>query len=439
VRTIRLLTCVEDVPPFGFKTLRVTPGGEKPKASILVAEDAAEAAGSAEPAATPPLVVGDGVLRNRCLEVRVHPDGRLDVSDLTSGHTWQGWNALRDEADNGSQYAFAAGRSHAVGVAGPGTLRTALNTPLRGTVRVDTRLPSFDDRPVARDLTERRLGNDPARVDCPLTVEISLGLDSRRVEVAVTLDNRGAGHRLRAAFPFGSARARLRAAMPFDFVDRQPPERLAGRERGVTAEQLDKLNASGAQGLVALDEGGTGLLVATRGLYEYAWERAGGTLYLTLFRSVGTVMYGFEAWGPADSGYLPAVHRMEYALVPFAGDLFESTALDETDAFLRPLLARQYPEGEDLKAGRSAGLPDRRLWFSAWKKAEDRESAILRFYSVADEPIAATLPVPANTAEAWLCRLDETRERRLTATGGTVQVDVGPRKIVTLELVPGRG
>jgi mannosylglycerate hydrolase len=425
-RTLRLLAEVQDLPPLGVKTLTLLPGGQTPPTSLLEAE---ERVPTAPPPALARLSPRPGVLCNELVEVLVHPDGRFDLTLLASGQTTLGLNALVDEQDNGNQYNFASPKNRAVATPAPGRLLTVLNSPLRATVRVETTIDLFDDR-TTPDLLTRRLGNDVPTVPCPLTIEISLERGSTRVDVTVRLDNRGAGHRLRAHFG-ALGEKRLRAHTPFDLVDRTPA-RIAEQPRGITPAQLATLQAHGFQEYLVVEDEAAGLVLAGRGLYEYGV--ADDSLALTLLRSVGTINYGFERWGTSEGGYLPGEQRIDYAVCPFQGDLFASGALAAIDAFHRPVASRQYPAGEAVVLS-GPQLPDPHLRLSTLKRADDRDALILRCYNLAEEPVTAPLPLGHRYAAVWQCRLDETREGLLAEDVDTVTLTVSSKRIVTLELV----
>ncbi len=430
-RTLRLLAEVTGLPPLGVKTLAYMPGNQAPQVNILQAEERAKETVCVEP---PLLSPQPGVLRNEQVEVRVHPDGSFDLTLLATGRCWTGLNALVDEQDNGNQYEFAFPKNRAAATPAPGRILTALNSPLRSVVRVETTLDLFDERPDNPDLLQRRMGNDAPAVACALTVEIGLDKGSARVDVSVKLDNRGAGHRLRARFgPVGDGH-RLRVSTPFDLVDRTPALN-AERPRGITQAQMDALNAQGMQGFLVVNDASGGFALAGRGLYEYQHYRQAEAIGLTLLRSVGTINFGFERWGSSEDGYLPGRQQMDYAFCPFSGDLHGGGTLARVDAFLAPVACRQYPQGEGFTVAGPA-LPDARLRFSALKQAEERPALIFRFFNSSEETVSASIPLGRRYAEIWQCRPDETRERRVGKAVETVTLEVAPKKIVTLELVP---
>jgi mannosylglycerate hydrolase len=70
---------------------------------------------------------------------------------------------------------------------------------------------------------------------------------------------------------------------------------------------------------------------------------------------------------------------------------------------------------------------------TAFKKAEERESAILRLFNTTDATISLNMDVPA-FKQAWLTNLAEVRERELTVKDGKIALEIPAKKILTIEL-----
>jgi alpha-mannosidase len=92
-----------------------------------------------------------------------------------------------------------------------------------------------------------------------------------------------------------------------------------------------------------------------------------------------------------------------------------------------------HPGNLPLQAG-GLKLDNPHMAVSAIKKAEDRESLILRLYSLSDK--AETVEVSGfPLQEAYMANLKEERIRRLENGQESVRLEVKAREIVTLELV----
>jgi mannosylglycerate hydrolase len=71
---------------------------------------------------------------------------------------------------------------------------------------------------------------------------------------------------------------------------------------------------------------------------------------------------------------------------------------------------------------------------TAFKKAEDRESIIIRFFNSHTEELPLTLTLAPIFKSARLVDLGERVLRDLGAVNGSLSLKVGAKKIVTLEL-----
>ena len=434
-RTFRALVNVPAIPALGALAIDFDSTGAKKQDAIFNADGVEE--GKAEIATVAPaLLAGPNVLRNEFVELTMHPDGTFDLADLESGRVWKGLNLLVDEQCRGNLYSFNPSRNGRASVCAPGGMETLCDSRLRGSLRVATTIACFDQRGEA-DLIQRCAGNNSPTAACPIFIDVSLHKGSRRVDIAVTLDNRAGGHRLRARFPILTPGSRVRVNSVFDLVDRSAAE-LKRRTRGITFEQLRERPAAGMIGFQTVEDGEGGLLLAGRGLYEYRHQHERGVVELTLLRSSGAINFGFEAWGSGESGYMIGTHRMEYAIEPFRGELFASGALESVDAFLNPVVARQFPAGTACAAGGPA-LEDARLAFSALKGMDNGAPGfIFRFFNRSADTVRANIPLGRIWRRIERRRLDETGGDIVGENTNRIAIEVRPKEIVTLALLAAR-
>ncbi len=93
-----------------------------------------------------------------------------------------------------------------------------------------------------------------------------------------------------------------------------------------------------------------------------------------------------------------------------------------------------------LPAGQGSlyAIEDPQVRFAAFKKAEDRETVVMRLYNPTDREQKTNLRFAAKIARAWLTDLNEERQSELrSADPHTVSVPLAPQKIVTVEIEPG--
>jgi alpha-mannosidase len=90
--------------------------------------------------------------------------------------------------------------------------------------------------------------------------------------------------------------------------------------------------------------------------------------------------------------------------------------------------------GELAPIGSFIDLQPQKLVLSSIKKAEGRDSLIVRFYNPYDELILGTLTILIPVESVYFCNLAEERQEKLECIGGVVTLDVLPKKIITCEI-----
>ena len=76
------------------------------------------------------------------------------------------------------------------------------------------------------------------------------------------------------------------------------------------------------------------------------------------------------------------------------------------------------------------------LIMSALKKAEDRDSFILRVYNPTDRPINGNINIYSTVKKAYVTNLNEERLKEIAVNEEhSIQVEIGSNKIETIELV----
>jgi alpha-mannosidase len=78
--------------------------------------------------------------------------------------------------------------------------------------------------------------------------------------------------------------------------------------------------------------------------------------------------------------------------------------------------------------------PKRALALSALKKADDRDSVILRVFNPDETAVETSLTSDRTLAGAHRTNLREQRQQPVTPKEGRVTLTLGPRKIATIEL-----
>jgi alpha-mannosidase len=384
-------------------------------------------------------LTADGdTLENDLVRVRLHGDGTFDLTHKASGRTYAALNLLTDTEDVGDEYDYSpAAESETVTAAGsPGEVRVVDAGGLIGRIEASfvLRLPESIGK--GRTRRARR------KVDCPVTVRVTLREGSPLVEVETVVENRARDHRLRALFAAGVATDTVASDGHF-LVNRRPvdipphPDWL--QPPADTHPQREFSLVQDARG---------GLAVLARGLPEIAPARdAEGRagFALTLLRAVGWLSRDdlptrrMRNAGPTlatpDAQCL-GTQRFRYALLPYAGDFLAAGVKTWSERWRTPPLVVQGVDDGHVAGG--AGLFALRgdgVHVSAVKKHEARDTLVVRLCNLADARHEAALRFGPAVAGAWRAGLLEERLCDLMMAGGhDVVVELGPHEIATLEV-----
>ena len=159
---------------------------------------------------------------------------------------------------------------------------------------------------------------------------------------------------------------------------------------------------------------------------------------MTLLRAVGEL----GDWGdfPTPDAQCQESYVFDYALIPHAGPFECARAQQEAFGFNHApdSVATGVHPGPLPPVGSFLQLDPEVLVLSALKKAEARDSLIVRFYNPHPQAVAARLSTPWDLREAHRTNLDERRLEPVPVRDGGVRIEAGAKQIITLELVPHR-
>jgi alpha-mannosidase len=250
-----------------------------------------------------------------------------------------------------------------------------------------------------------------------------------RVDFKTVVANRMENHRLRALFPTDMDTRYSFADGQFDVVRRsiQPSEIWQ-----------NPCNSHRAQAFAGLESetNGNGLMVANRGLHEYEVLRDGrNTLAVTLLRAVGEI----GDWGvfPTPLGQKKGTWTLEYSLIPYdTANRPAAYAEGYTFSYASALaIGTTKHEGAMPAAAEYVRFDNEYIRMTAFKKAEDRDTAILRLFNTTAETVTLTMEVSPVFKEAKLTNLAEERQADLTITDGKIVLEIPAKKIMTVELL----
>lgn len=436
-RRYKLWVDLPPLPPMGIKSFDFDASKSKKQLNLFNAdvleEDTTE---HQEPQSKRDIAISERHMENDFVRITVHDNGSFDLYDKKRAHTYQNLNLIIDEQDCGNLYAFNAPKNPSRRVCQSGSVGVQFNSPMKATLRVDTTITCFDHR--HETIVQRASGNLAQTVECPISIELSLDRHSAQVQIKTTLDNRGAGHRLKARFDIIEPSDQLLVNSVYDLVDRSPST-IENSSNGTCLATMKEQANAGMIGFQVVQKPDHGFCLAGKGLYEYKHHYDEGHCDLTLFRSIGNINLGFEAWGVEEKGYLFGQSSMEYAIDLFSDELFKSRALDRADRFLNPPQAVPYPTGAEFEQ-LGPSWEDPRLALQTFKAAEceapDAGVFILRLVNLSEDSFRAPLQLNHSYRLIEQVSLDEqeTLDSLEQDDQGFLELDVKPKKIISLKL-----
>jgi len=433
-----------DLPGSGYKTFFVKPLEEKKRTL------------------TRSIVGKTNGMENEFLSVVIQPNGALAVTDKQTGRSWTDLGYFRDCSEIGNPWEH-------VGV----PFEEALNTlgekariarVLAGDLVTTYKVELDWELPRGRSADETRRSAD--RVPCRFVSLVTLRKGQPWVEIETTIENNAEDHYLQVSFPTHVESERTIASTPFDVVQRPITLPDPGKydEDIQTEHPMDRF--------VAIEDGQAGVALLNEGLKAYEpHDDDDQTLSLTLLRCfplrICITNLEMTDYSSQDNGsQCLGSHTFTYAFLPYAGTVESAKVWQAAERFNHSVRVAQIgPSGDGTLplAHSFLQVENEALHVSAVKQSESGEGWIVRLFNPTDDtlsgriglnggmtPPAAQSPVerqaadfalPAATGRKWskvrLVDLEELEIETLPqdADGG-VSLDIGKKKIVTIEFLP---
>jgi alpha-mannosidase/mannosylglycerate hydrolase len=272
-------------------------------------------------------------------------------------------------------------------------------------------------------------------VACPATVTLTRWRGVPRTEIDIEFENRACDHRLRIVWPVGRV-DQVVADGAFDAVERSPRSPWEPEGGSPFQPQQWWVDATGERG-----DGGTGgITVINQGLPEYEmYESADGAhavydLGVTLLRCVGVLSGRGDGPGTATpEAQCLGRHAFRLAVVEHDDDWREARVWKQAHQFNVPFVPVHAAVPEDVPAVASYMVvePDEAV-VTAVKRAEDRDSLIVRFYNTSDAPVAdACVMIPGASRVRFVNMNEEPLDEWVE--GDALVFDLERKRIATVE------
>jgi alpha-mannosidase len=370
-------------------------------------------------------------------------NGALTIFDKETGIEYSGVFVLEDVGDVGDEYNYSpppADVQITTASARDVRIRIVDDGPLTSALAIAYGLD------VPEDASADRRSRSPERLPMPVELLVRIRARSRAVDCRLRVTNDARDHRLRVLCGTGaSAVSSHRSDSAFDVVTRaaavtEPPFGAPLTELPVATAPM--------QSFVDAGDATRGAILIADGLpeFEVVSSDEGAAIAVTLLRCVGDLSRNDLATRRGHAGpglrtpgaQCPGTHEFALTFVPRAappaGDVLYALA---RVALLPP---RVHPA-----AAGDGQLPARSSFFtmaahgassavlSACKLADDRRSAIVRFFNPSQDAAVADVALPAAVRGVFRADLLERRGEPQAITNRRFTLTLGPHRIETFE------
>jgi alpha-mannosidase len=433
--THEIVFLADKIPPFGYKTFGLGLLGGKELSGIDTIANKKE-----------------HVLENAILKIHINENGSFTILDKRNGALFQDQNIIEDAADHGDSYNYdpLEGDKLITTKGAKGTITIKENGPFLATYEVKT------DLALPERLTSDRKARSKKLRKLPISLFITLKKDSPLVYITATIDNRMKDHRLRAIFN-GVESDYVYVQTQGDVVKRRieknkPYSKSKKRDishsvsKGDLPKEIGPSPTQFQRNFVGINDGEKGLIIFNKGLPEYE-AKTDGTIALTLLRAIGWLSQDDlntreKLAGPKISvpdAQCIGRHTFEYAILTQPGSWEAAPLYREENQYSIQIKCLQIPRQKGQLPPTSSFVlikPDE-LMVSAIKKSYNDDEVIIRLFNPTGKLLRGSLDILPGIKDAWLTDLNEEKKRKIPVrSNGTITLEVEPKKIITISIMP---
>lgn len=380
----------------------------------------------------------NSTLENEFIKVEINPNGTFNLTDKENKHTYCSLHCFEDTGEVGDYWInLPPNRNRTYSsVALNADVWCENNGPLSATLGIRHRmeLPKSGDRPACF------FGSGTKRSDetdtLIITTYLTLKKGSRCLDVKVEFDNNIADHRLWITYPTELKADYSYAAGHFT-VDKRPcmPD-------GNGSEYWQDMQTLPQQTFVDVTNGNCGLAFVNDSLTEYELRNDGkATLALALLKSVKNIICterrATNVFPEQNGGQCFGKHTATYAIYPHKGNWENGAVYEQAQQFNIGVTVMQTSAHNKgyLKPGTSMySIDNKNIIMSAFKKAEDRNTFIMRFFNPTDDEQSAILSFYSKIRKAYIVNLNEERLNEIKTSDNEISLNIPKEKIITIEL-----
>ncbi len=414
-----------NLPPLGYKVYRIAQDDEvRPKQTEW----------SDQMARTSSILKSPNILENENLRVEVNPNGTFDLLNLHTGKKYEQLNYYEDRGEHGTYWInWRPMRQKTYNTTGcQAQIWSEEEGPLQATIVTEVNL----DIPVHSRKDRQARGPDTDSEELKIRTYITLKKNSNKVDIKVKFNNQHEDHYLRAMFPTGLENAEEANSGGHFYIDKRPISAQGPDKRS----QWPDMATLPMNNFLDLSDKDNGLAFLSNSLTEYeVLEDAKRTVALSLLRAVknwivtGHVGSDFPS---QKGGQCKGEHSIEYSIRPHQGNWQDADIPLEAEFVNIPPVSVQSNNNQGVLPSDNFFLKieNSNLYFSALKKAADRDNFILRVYNTTGTDQTSVIKTYNKIAKAWYNDLNENRVEKIDTKSDQFEITAGPHKIVTVEL-----
>jgi mannosylglycerate hydrolase len=380
-------------------------------------------------------------LENEHLSVTINANGTVNLTDKATGKEYHNLLYYEDAGDVGDYWVYSPPHKNQIhnSLGGKARIWCQDNGPLIATVAIEVKmqLPAYGTG--TDSVTKAHSCRSKETKELVITSYISLKRGSRKLDIRTSVNNNIENHRLRIMFPTGLQATDSYSLSHFN-VDKRPIEPAKNADGTFYPE----MQTYPMQQFADVTDNKNGLAVISNCLAEYEVLRdEQKTLAITLFRSVNNRLcaeYRSAREFPMEKGgQCLRLMEFEYALYPHAGNWVKAKVYKQAQSLNTGVTVYQTTSHKQGHLGQCQSLfsiEPENLILSAFKRAEDSDSYILRVFNPTDETLKGKITMPVELKQVYMANLNEERKEAIKLSSPkTFDVTVEKGKIITLEMV----
>lgn len=419
-----------------FNTGEIPGGGYKVFRATLIDEDQTNRTDWSDSfSRTGSLLKAPDTIENEYLIVRMNTNGTFNLTDKKLGICYSGLNYYEDSGEHGDYWLNERPMFNQVHTSlGAGAQIWSQDSgPLQATLISE----------ITMQLPKRGRKAEKSRGDVSepfiIRTAVTLRAEYQVAEVRLEFENHHEDHYLRAMFPTGLTRTTHANAGGHFTVDHRQI-----RPQGPTDDSIwPDMATQPMSRFLDLSDGDTGLAFLSDELTEYeVVDNGERTVALSLLRGVRNWICTETRVGsgfPSQlGGQSLGEHSIRYGIMPHGGNWQVANIPLAAELFRVPLYPIQTNAHEGCLSGDSASffaLDNPELRISTLKKAEKRDTYIIRFYNPTPMMQKGRLTIAGELRGVWFTDLNENRESELPAESkNAFSITIEHHHIVTIEI-----